>query len=301
MKNGHSSIIILSFLFSVMLSGIAYAANNTVDIFDKNNPVDYQKLNSFTEQQDGTKTTYVAKQGGDLIISDKPIPVRPAINTAQQIIKTAQAAITPNYAPSTFADLGMQMDSRFNSNVMKASSMSLASNELYELPVIPTYTPAENVVTVVTQNGPVHYTSRAPEEPTYLSPSQAVDVIKGASILFLLSMLGATLFIWRNVFKHAQPIDVNDYSNESSYVGAVGEPTEMVGKGDIFNFNLRPENRLVMPLNTNNLNILCNMGKFSQDGAVNTYFYIAYYIPSQHAYAAVLQKKKVDERESVVE
>lgn len=64
----------------------------------------------------------------------------------------------------------------------------------------------------------------------------------------------------------------------------------MVGEGGLFNFD--ETTRLTkIPLDSTYLSMMWHLGRFSTDSNVNTYFYMAFYVPSQQQYASELRKQ----------
>lgn len=75
------------------------------------------------------------------------------------------------------------------------------------------------------------------------------------------------------------------------FTGLLDKPNTMVGTGKIFDFSPISSGNHHMRMNTTYLNMMWHLGSFSNDNTVNTYFYIAFYIPPQHQYAAPLRRK----------
>ena len=257
------------------------AANTiTIDVNNQSGSVNYAEVDKFIEAQDKKSTKFVVMNGDQLVFSDKPIAV--AVAAKAKVLQRI-------YKPAQLADLGLKLhsgDLSSNEPIIKMANYRLASTEIKQLPRIPEF--------VITPMAPVTFLAEGglgsawsiiinqPKLNMLETDVVATFIWVIASIMVLMS--GGLLALSRSRRLEVQ-------GKQVSYSGKLGAPNEMIGKGKLFDFNGNVLSGEVMPINTMYLNILWNVGKFSQDGAVNTYFYMAFYIPPQHNYAATLVKK----------
>lgn len=261
-----------------MMSQVANAAapqstpTITIDVNNPNGSVDYAEVDKFEKAQSGKQVKFASVENGELILSDKPI-VKP------------KPQVRHMYAPVNLADLGWKIRtgySIFNRNIVKVPAYRIANYELRKLPFIPempkmTYEPGLTALPAST------WTVLINQSEVLQSPTAIVD-----ASLWLLSAISILLI--GGMFVRSRTRRFKE--TEIIYTGEIGAANEMIGKGELFDFRENAVQGKTTQVNTTLLNVLGNIGKFSQNGSIDTYFYMAYYIPSNKEYATVLHRKQ---------
>jgi hypothetical protein len=314
----------MGFCLSTLAGALSAAAapnTITIDVTDPNASVNYNQVDQFFDAQDRAtqskaKVQHLAMDGKSLILSDKPIILADS-NKAQ-------------YKPQSLSDLGIKFQAGMQAaTIVKAAPYMLANKNLIAVPTVPEFNVEQQrmelLSSVLTQfetmvssavssaqqqgnNAPaspppakvfmtaastpeIALKSQLPAQPAALSvheqPASIMTSI-GLAALSLIAIFGLSRLRSRKT---------KDEVKKSVFSGQIVQATEMVGKGEVFDFNRHLSNGQVIPMNTTYLNMLWKVGKFSNEGAVDTYFYMAYYIPSMRAYAATLQNKKAEIRQ----
>lgn len=292
----------IGFCLSVFATAVTAANTITIDVTNPNASVDYNEVNKFNEAQDTKNMKHVAMDGSTLIISDKPITL-PDKNKSL-------------YKPRTLSDLGYRvLASDSQATIAKAAPYMLANRNLIKTPSVPYFevTPqvtsvsvsAPAAVQIAAAAQPGVSTSSKPFMSAASTPAIAIKATtpvqlqatgQSSSMMISLVLAGLALLAMLGLTRLRSRKSSNDIK-QTTYTGQLTDATEMIGKGDVFDFNRHLNNGQVIPMNTTYLNMLWKVGKFSNEGAVDTYFYMAYYIPSLHAYAATLQNKKAETRQ----
>jgi hypothetical protein len=264
-----------------------------IDVTNDKGQVDYGQVDKFIAAQDKQHPQYFAKEGNDIILSEKPIPV---------------TKLASGYKPGILADLGLKVlaaNQVLNSSVVKLSNYRLASNGLYRMPRIPDFVVEEPAQLQAAPSSPVvastPIATSAPAKLMQVSPATQMKVVVDGMTIFVWSAIGLFALLLSSLILRAQSRRSSTVVKASSYSGPLTDPTDLIGKGELFDFTNDLVNNKAMTINTNYLNMLWKVGKFSKDGAVNTYFYMAYYVPSQHAYASTLQNNKLNEKDRTQE
>jgi len=77
--------------------------------------------------------------------------------------------------------------------------------------------------------------------------------------------------------------------NSRIYSGALSTENEMIGKGQIFDFN--NQNHTKRPMHTTHTDMMWKLGRFTHNSSIDTYFYMAIFTPSYKNYARILRRK----------
>ncbi len=306
-------------IFAGALSAAAAPNTITIDVTNPNQSVNYNEIDQFFDAQDSAmknnaKVQHLAMDGKSLILSDKPIILADS-NKVQ-------------YKPQSLSDLGIKFQAGMQAaTIVKAAPYMLANKNLMAVPAVPEFnveqqrmellssvltqfeTMVSSTVSSVQQQGnnapaspstKVFMTAAATPEIALKSqlPAQPAALAvheQPASIMTSIGLAGLALLAIFGLSR-LRSRKTNEV-RQSTFSGQIVQPTDMVGKGEVFDFNRHLSNGQVIPMNTTYLNMLWKVGKFSNEGAVDTYFYMAYYIPSMRAYAATLQNKKAEIRQ----
>lgn len=278
-------LFMLSIAFGLVMS-ISPAisrASVAVEVFNSNGEVNFQGIDAMQQSQDGRQVKFAEMDGNELILSDKPI------------IKAENQSKT--YKPTRLADLGYQ----FNPGAVhpeaimtQLAAYDVVDSQLYQMPAIP----AE----VVSAATPIVTASAAPAQIATLPNLQTMSssyashiVMQSAVVLFMIVLFGSVIVYLINAIQASVDLRTSPRQSKNEYKGEWRDATTMVGHGDLFDFK-RNAIHGAIPMNTNALNMLCSVGKFSRTGTADTYFYMAYYVPSQHAYAAALREKQEEKQ-----
>lgn len=286
-------------IYPALTMGANAAAEQNVikiDVTNNQGQVDYGQVDKFIESQNKKQVKYFAKEGNDIVLSENPIP----------------ETKLSGYRPANLADLGLKIlaaNQVLNSSVVKLADYRPASSGLYRLPSIPDFVveePAQlQAAPAISSSSPAVTSSpiakSAPAKFMQASPAVHMTLAVDAMTIFLWSAVGLFALILASLVLRAQSRRSSVAVKTSSYSGVLTDPTDLIGKGELFDFTNDLVNNKLMTINTNYLNMLWKVGKFSNEGAVNTYFYMAYYIPSQQAYAATLQKNRQTEKDKTPE
>jgi hypothetical protein len=284
-------------LFTMSSSAADSGNTITIDVNNPNSGVDYNQVDKFMNAEAPThKINFAVKDGNEIILSEHKI----VQNSQGKRIMAQKITTTPTaedniilveetpYAPTRLADLGYGVypaNAFRENNAVKMRPHQLASRQLRTVPNVPEmYIPP--VQTTLAAAAPVANRAATPASSSRLI---TLDELVGMVTYFWLTTLTITLTLLAALLimrsrRTAKP----EYALR--YAGEVGAPNEMVGKGAYFDFTGQVMKGEVMTINTNYLNMLWQVGKFSEYGAVNTYFYMAFYIPPQEYYAAQLKR-----------
>tara|TARA_R110000868_G_scaffold248315_4_gene504826 strand:- start:454 stop:1389 length:936 start_codon:yes stop_codon:yes gene_type:complete len=296
---------LLSIACSFLLLALPLSANAavtpgtvSVDVTKSQTTIDYSAVDAYHSAQP-SQVKFAAVDGEQLVLSDKPIIITP-VNI---------------YKPKTLADLGLRFNptnAAAGNNISPIETYMLVDNSVSAMPAIPQVVVAEIAQTAptaeaaptaeVTQVAP---TAAATQPVVAANTTQATNVVKSSAAITssssLMTMLAsATLFVLCLLF-----ISLSRRSapavKSSLYAGYEDESDKMVGKGELFDFSGKVLKGNITPIDTNYLNMLWHVGKFSKEGSMNTYFYMAFYKHPQNAYATTLkenEKSKDKERDT---
>ncbi len=283
----------LAFSLQSLPSHAAAPGNVTLEVNNGQINIDYSQVDKFNAAQDGKQVKFAAVDGKELILSDKPVKINQA------------------YQPRYLTDLGVRVA---NSNIVRIPPYDLVRNDIQTLPSIPDMiVMAEAAAVSVYDEIPVVIPGVSTDisEPATAAAPQAVRVastpastsaaipsptisanddmmfwrVFGVSALFV-----SLLLLLLHARKEKQAPTSNLYSG-------MPDTNAMVGKGKLFDFNGNVMKGRVTPINTTFLNMLWHVGKFTKEGSMNTYFYMAFYIPPQQDYAKSLQKQDAKQTE----
>lgn len=261
----------------------ANAAQPTITI-DVKSPesINYNQVDKFTRSIDKQSATHVTMDNNVLILSDKPITL-------------ADRAPT-EYKPRTLADLGIKISMNNNAaghSVTKIPDFSLASNDLRVVPTIPDMIKVQ-AAQVQVNSAPATLDKQVAPAPIATAPvSKKIitpEATKASSMYYQLSVIPGALILFGGLMMLFGMRRSVVHPDKSSVYSGVTAENEMVGKGELFDFNGKLVKGKVTPINTTYLDLLWRVGKFSKEGSMNTYFYMVYYIPPQQAYAQQLKK-----------
>ena len=250
----------------------------TIDVMNPQHEIDYAELDKFVDTLDKNKakSQYSANTREIIILSDVPV-------------KIIAKALPKPYYPVLLADLGIKVyptSAARNVTVYRLMPYKLASKQIRTVQYIPPmYVPprVEQPVVVVTA-------MQAPSAAVSQKQPQTFISSLNLSTFWLVSVPVTIILMCLLLLQRSRK---TPYALKTpSYTGKLGAANEMIGSGKLFDFNGNALNCELTPINTNYLNMLWHVGKFSNEGAVNTYFYMAFYIPPQQNYAASLQKHK---------
>lgn len=279
-------LFLLSIFFGMMMA-LSPAITRAVEanVYDQNGNINYNEIDAMAKAQDGPQVKFVAADNGEIIFSDKPIVI---------------ADKSKGYMPSKLADLGYAFNpGAFADRVVTQLPVyDVVNVALYELPMVPS-APAVEAPVTQSNASPASATTAAPAAPaTIISTSYSNNVVmQSALVLSMIVLFGCVLVYLINMIQ-ASVTSSTTSSRKTAYHGEWNDSTPMVGSGEAFDFKRTAVNGAVIPMNTNALNMLCSIGKFSSSGTADTYFYMTYYVPSQHAYAAALREQKQKERQA---
>lgn len=259
-------------LYGISLKASEHPANNsaapktiTIDVNHPQQSINYQEVDQFMAAQDVNAVKFAATDNNKLILSDKPIVVAKA--------KPVPVIAPKPYMPTTLADLGLRLNRQIM--IVKIPGVQVAINNVSKLPVIPPMIVIPRA-TQIAQAGTFTQTMTA-AQPAILS--LVLWLITALSTVTVLSLLLASR-------------QRRQTTSSALYSGKIGAPTDMIGEGEIFDFSTDAMQNKIMQMNTTSLNMLWHLGRFSKDSAVDTYFYMAFYIPPQQQYAGSLKRKK---------
>lgn len=278
-----SGFIIALFCLSPHASenpGIEVASENAPPTitFDVNNPshdLNYKEVDRFLDGMNKQEVKYAAVKQNKIILSENPIELprylaKPAPRPVPQPIP---------YTPVTLADLGMKMTPE--ANITTADNFQLADNHMIAVPSVPEFIPVPfTAVNTAKPFSLIHNQLTSASSLSFLYDlSRTIFAGSGLLILcmLLLSRLRKTIYAQEGV----------------SFTGTLGQSTELVGSGEIFDFNRALSSMQTMPLNSTYLNMMWHLGRLTNDNGVNTYFYMAFYIPPHQKYAAALRRTRV--------
>lgn len=233
----------------------------TIDVNHPQQAIKYPAVDQYVAVQDinAVKT---------LVLSDKPI----------LITQLKPEIISKPYMPATLADLGLRLNKQLM--IVKIPGVEIPINNISRLPIIPPMI-IEPHNTQITPASTVTQTMTA-AQPAVLT--LVLWLITALSTITVLSLLLSS----RPRLSSA---------SSASYKGKVGAPTDMIGEGEVFDFSTSAMQNKVVQMNISHLNMLWHLGRLSKNSAVDTYFYIAFYIPPHQQYAKSL-KRKTTKKES---
>lgn len=262
----------------IEISGESSAAP-TITI-DAEHGVDYKEVDRYISHMNTQKVKYAKTKDNEIILSEEPIVEIPKYLARPAVQPTFEAA---PYAPITLADLGMQYSPE--NNVAPAERVQLADNQLRAAPTVPEFvavpvTAIHEAPATQTQYSNIHNKLTEAISPTFMYAIRAIFAAGGLIIL---------LMLYASSRRRDAPA-----LYKSRYTGKLGIPTEMVGEGGLFNFDDTKSIQKI-PLNATYLTMMWHLGRLSTDSHVNTYFYMAFYIPPNQQYAAELRKKQESE------
>ncbi len=254
-------------------------ANPTIT-FDVNNPsqdLSYKEVDHFLDGMNKQQVKYAAAKPtkNQVILSENPIEIPRFLSKPTQ--KPESQPIP--YAPVTLADLGMQMTPE--AQIASAEHFQMENNDTMTLPSEPEFIhvpiTAENAARAFSL---IHNQLTSDSTLSFLYDlSRLVFACSGLIIMCMLILSR----VRRTVRAH----------QAAKFTGMLGQSTELVGEGELFDFNDVPLSMQTLPVNSTYLNMMWHLGRFTHDNGVNTYFYMAFYIPPHQKYAAALRRKRV--------
>lgn len=250
-------------MYGISLKASEHPANTiTIDVNHPQQSINYQEVDRFTAAQDVHAVKFAATDKKTLILSDKPIV----------IAKAAPVITTKPYMPTSLADLGLRLNR--NAMIVDIPGVKVAINNVARVPAIPP-------MIVMPRTTPTAHTSTFTQTMTAAQPAIL------SLVLWLITAL-STMTVLSLLLSSRQR---RGAETRALYAGKIGEPTTMVGEGDAFDFSADAMQNRMSPLNTSTLNMLWHLGRLSNDSAVDTYFYTAFYIPPHQQYARTLKRK----------
>lgn len=118
-----------------------------------------------------------------------------------------------------------------------------------------------------------------------INTAETVNMIKLISLLFAAAGLMIASVLMLIIFSRYS----KSTHHSEIYSGAMNFENGMTGRGMAFNFN---DLRLTKgPMHTSYMDMIWTLGRLSKNNSVNTYFYMAYFIPSYKNYARILRRK----------
>ncbi|HTM64374.1 MAG TPA: hypothetical protein VL360_07730 [Gammaproteobacteria bacterium] len=236
----------------------------TIDVLNSKGSVDYEEVSRFLAEQNKKQVKYAKADKNTIILSEKPI-----IQTDTQTI----------YSPSKLHDLGFEMSK--NLSLSKINSYHLSAN-LNNVMKIPKFAASKRTVAINTANqnklnNKIH--SHASNTPQPVNIIVFISLILVISVLSLASVLMLSLISRRSELKRKSTI----------YSGVIDNETEMIGKGNLFDFDRENPNK--MPMHITYMDMIWQLGRFSHNNSIDTYFYMATFIPSYKNYARILRRK----------
>jgi hypothetical protein len=287
----HRNLFVMSIILGlavVLYPFASHASTITIDV-NSADPINYNEINKFNAAQD--KQAKFAEvdinNTNQLILSGKPITQTPK---------------SVAYTPKKLADLGWKINSTMTDtygSVVKAKSHRIASSSLMRTPSLASLNLPTNTVQASAAQAPVTTVTAAAPTAGVTPPTRVNNIYSANLPLQSVSMLpdawtvgaGLTLLLLVGLLVNEKR-QTRHKSLALAYKGQMGAANQMIGKGKLFDFNAQAQDCEMLTVNTTYLNMLWQVGKFSKDGAINTYFYMAYFIPSQQAYAAELRRKR---------
>jgi hypothetical protein len=287
----HRNLFVMSIILGITVVLYPYASHANTITIDVNsaNPINYNEVDKFNAAQD--KQAKFAEvdinNPNQLIFSAKPI-----IQTPKSVA----------YTPKKLADLGWKINSTMTDtygSVVKATPHSIVSGGLMRMPSLAQLNLPTNTVQTSAAQAPVTTVTAATPTAVATPPTRVNNIYSANLPLQSVSQLpdawtigaGLTLLLLLGLLINEKR-QTRHKSLALTYKGQMGAANEMIGKGKLFDFNTQAQSCEMLTVNTAYLNMLWQVGKFSRDGAINTYFYMAYFIPSQQAYAAELRRKR---------
>ena len=271
-KKFNLSLLVTGISF-LLFSASAVAAepltgNNQFDYDVKSGIVDEAQLNQFVDAQNVHPVTFFESvETNNVIMSDAPIK--------------------HVYMASSLSDLGyaFQGDQAVKD---RSSSFTLAEENLQQLPVVPDFVaptvvaPQPAVVEKVQAKvnaAPVHQAAPKPmtAQPPYAVSPQALELIAGLLAVYTLLLI---------ITRPSSQVKLQ------AFKGKLGAANEMIGRGKLFQFTNHLKHKDITNGSHMNLIWMTKHFKDRKQGETDSYFYMTFYMPPQHGYAASMQTQK---------
>lgn len=262
-----SGMYFMSFSASVLAEPLT--GHNQFNYDVKSGVIDETELNQFVDAQNAHPVTFFeADENSSVVMSD--IPIKHV------------------YMASSLSDLGYSMVGD-QALIDKSSSFTLADSSLQQMPVVPDFVaptiaspqPAkvEQVQAKVDVQPVVH---RAAPTQTSMQPPQPITTE-------VLAWLAAGLAIYTLILMIIPP--ASQVKSRKAFEGKIGAANDMVGQGGVFEFTNYHTNRVLFPANRSHLNLMWMTKHFKdrKQGEMDSYFYMTFYVPPQHGYAASME------------